>query len=405
MIEPSEPLTLRGKARPVKRFSRKALAVLLGTAGLIVLGSFALAMQSPSHDSGSTGAELYSTSTRATADGLAGLPASYADVTRPALGPALPGDLGAPMLRAHREGRINLDDQLGTVGAPESNPLSELEAALRLQEAELANAARTSQIFFSVERQTVPDTGAPAESFLDRSGLDSTALGDAANLSGLIDSTPSGQSRREAFVSTSQDESIYNPFSLQEPVSPHQIMAGTVIPATLLTGFNSDLPGQTIAQITEPIYDTVTGNTLLIPQGSRIIGRYDSTISFGQSRALIIWTRIIMPDGSSIQIDNLPGTDERGFAGLRDRVDRHTGTVLAGIAMSTILGVGAELASNDEGDIERAVRESIQEGTNQSGQDLVRRSLNIPPTITIRPGWRLRILVNSDIILRPYGDS
>lgn len=280
-----------------------------------------------------------------------------------------------------------------------------MEAALRQREVELANAARTSQIFFSVERQSPPTSLAPAENFLDRTGLDFGAIDHTVGLVGLQSIAAFDQSRRETFDSQPQGDAIYNPFSLQEPVSPHQIMAGTVISATLLTGINSDLPGQTIAQITEPVYDTVTGNTLLIPQGSRIIGRYDSTISFGQSRALIIWTRIIMPDGSSIQIDNLPGTDERGFAGLRDRVDRHTGTVLAGIALSTLLGVGAELASDDEGDIERAVRESIQEGTNQAGQDFVRRSLNIPPTLTIRPGWRLRILVNSDIILRPYGGN
>ena len=115
---------------------------------------------------------------------------------------------------------------------------------------------------------------------------------------------------------------------MQDPVSPYQLMAGTVIPASLITGLNSDLPGQVIAQVTENVYDTATGRFLLVPQGARVIGTYDSQVDFGQERALVVWQRIIVPDGSSIVIDNLPATDTAGYAGLADQVDFHTWRLL-----------------------------------------------------------------------------
>ena len=165
---------------------------------------------------------------------------------------------------------------------------------------------------------------------------------------------------------------------------------------------NSDLPGQVIAQVTSPVYDTVTGETVLVPQGARLIGRYDSVIAFGQSRALLVWSRIVMPDGTSIRIDNLAGVDARGYAGLEDKVDYHSWKLLQGVALSTLLGVGSELASDDEGDIARALRRSAQTGANEAGQEIVRRNLDVQPSITIRPGWRLGVLVNKDIVLKPY---
>jgi len=180
-------------------------------------------------------------------------------------------------------------------------------------------------------------------------------------------------------------------------------MAGSVIAASLITGINSDLPGLVVAQVTENLYDTVTGQTLLIPQGARLIGTYDSVVAFGQSRALLVWQRIILPDGSSIQIDNLPATDAAGYAGLEDDVDYHTWQLLKGIAMATLLGVGTELSfGSNESDLVSAIRESTQQNTAQVGQRLTEKNLNIQPTITIRPGWPLRIVVQRDIVLRPY---
>ncbi len=211
------------------------------------------------------------------------------------------------------------------------------------------------------------------------------------------------QQRKLDFIKERDTGGIYNPHALQTPASPYQVMAGSVIPASLITGINSDLPGLVVSQVTENIYDTVSGSTLLIPQGSRLIGTYDSVVAFGQSRALLIWQRIILPDGSSIEIDNLPATDVAGYAGLEDEVDYHTWRLLKGIALATLLGVGTELSLGpDESDLVRAIRESTQQNVNRAGQRITERNLNIQPTITVRPGWSLRVIVHRDLVLRPY---
>ena len=175
-----------------------------------------------------------------------------------------------------------------------------------------------------------------------------------------------------------------------------------LISASLITGLDSDLPGLVVAQVTQNIYDTVTGQTLLIPQGSRLIGTYDSVVAFGQSRALVVWQRIIMPDGSSIQIDNLPATDAQGYSGLSDDVDYHTWALIKGVAISTLLGVGTELSLSGQSDLLMSIRESTQDSVNQAGQQITQKNLNIQPTIKVRPGWPLRVIVHKDLVLRPY---
>ena len=155
--------------------------------------------------------------------------------------------------------------------------------------------------------------------------------------------------------------------------------------------------------MTENVHDSVTGQILLIPQGSRLIGTYDSVVAFGQSRALLVWQRIILPDGSSIEIDNLPATDAAGYAGLADDVDYHTWALLKGVALSTLLGVGTQVTfGSQQSNLVQAIRESTQQNVNQTGQRVVEKNLNIQPTITIRPGWPLRIVVHKDLVLRPY---
>jgi len=179
-------------------------------------------------------------------------------------------------------------------------------------------------------------------------------------------------------------------------------MAGSIISASLITGLNSDLPGLVTAQVTENAYDSVTGRTLLIPQGSRLIGNYDSVVAFGQKRALVVWQRIILPDGSSVRIDNVPATDTAGYAGLADKVDVHTWQLLKGVALSTLLGVGTGISLGDESDLVRAICESTQQSAGRAGDQIVMKNLNIQPTIAVRPGWSLRVVVNKDIVVRPW---
>ncbi|WP_439620631.1 TrbI/VirB10 family protein [Hyphomonas sp.] len=268
--------------------------------------------------------------------------------------------------------------------------------------------ARESGLFFTVsERRAAEGLAARSPNYQNPVSSDPYALLASLGTSASgFEQHPdqNGQSQKAEFVETGSDRSIYNPHQLETPASPWQVMAGTVIPATLLTGVNSDLPGQVIAQVTEPIYDTVTGNTVLIPQGSRVMGRYDSVIAYGQSRALIVWSRIILPDGSSIRIENLPAVDGRGMAGLSDRVDHHGLRLFSAAALSSLISVAAELSEDDDEAVARALRDATQEGASRAGDQIIRRQLSVQPTLTIRPGWRLRILVHQDIILKPYGD-
>ena len=404
-----QPLEIRGKPRPVKRFSKRALMVLIGSGSAIVLGSLAFALQGPKDDAGGPARELYNTGHNPEADGLSTLPKSYGELPPEGdvLGPPLPGDLGTPILKAQREGRMGLPDQ----DAPESDPkqaqMAVREAELKAREAALTDAARGSGVFFQVgasagSKRVVGSVASAASGSVSFPDLSDFAPSREGAFGSSLSEDPNRQVRKLDFLGEEPDPSIYNPHRLETPVSPYQLMAGTIIPATLLTGVNSDLPGQVIAQVTSPVYDTVTGETVLVPQGARLIGRYDSVIAFGQSRALLVWSRIVMPDGSSIRIDNLTGVDARGYAGLEDKVDYHSWKLLQGVALSTLLGVGSELASDDEGDIARALRRSAQTGANEAGQEIVRRNLGVQPSITIRPGWRLGVLVNKDIVLKPY---
>jgi type IV secretion system protein VirB10 len=176
-----------------------------------------------------------------------------------------------------------------------------------------------------------------------------------------------------------------------------------MIPASLITGLNSDLPGMVIAQVTENVSDTATGRTVLIPQGARLIGSYDSGVAYGQRRALLVWQRIVFPDGSSIALDKMPATDLAGYAGLEDKVDFHSWQLLKGIALSTLLGLGTQLSlGSSESDLVRAVRESAQQNAAHAGDQITSRNLDVQPTLTVRPGWPVRAIVQKDLVLKPW---
>ncbi len=397
--EASDPLELRAQPRPVRRFNRKALIVAAAGVAVLLAASMTVALSPPRVRGGEAGRELYNVRHVARADGLAALPASYADLP-PALGPPLPGDLGSAILAA----------ELETAPPPALEPApfrpsAELDAEreARLRAAQIAEAARESGVFFQLANA---GAGARTEPSADR-GFDALASpfaypigADALAEPGAAD--PLAPTRGEAFLDRDIDDSVINGHALEEPVSPYVVMAGAVIPASLVTGVNSDLPGTVIAQVTENVYDTPTGRHLLIPQGARLIGAYDSVVAFGQERALLAWWRIVFPDGASMVLDNLPATDASGYAGLEDEVDHHTWRLLQGVALSTLLGVGTELTFDDESDLVRAMREAAQSSGDQAGQRIVNRALSIQPTITIRPGWPLRVIVHRDLVLRPY---
>lgn len=391
-----EALVLKAAPRRVVRFKRNLLIGIAAIGCIAIFGITWMALRTPHLQIAVNNGETPGTEHKPEPDALAKLPGNYGDMQKPKLGPPLPGDLGLGIVQREKQ-----------LGVQPSGPATEDQAARaeRLRLAQQARQAREAGVFFRLTQHRAAASSpkaaiTPASATTQPRSAEGTS-GSKLNLDLVRDQ--SDQQRKIDFLHQASARSIYNDHALQTPASPYEVLAGTVIAASLLTGLNSDLPGLVTAQVTENVYDSVTGRVLLIPQGSRLIGSYDSVVAFGQSRALVVWQRIVMPDGSSIQIDNLPATDPAGYAGLKDEVDYHTWTLLKGIAMSTLLGVGTQVTfGSDQSNLVEAIRESTQEGTNQAGQRIVEKDLNIQPTITVRPGWPLRVIVHKDLILRPY---
>ncbi|WOC16168.1 TrbI/VirB10 family protein [Pseudochrobactrum sp. MP213Fo] len=367
------PMRLRAEPPSVTRLSRKMLACVAAVALLGVGGALIYALQT--RNPGDGGAELYSTENRATADGLSDLPRDY---TGPILGLALPGDLGGPILDAQNRGQPVASPVIVT--STTADPAEER----RLAEEE---AARVSRVFFRTSPGTAPGTASPS-------------------LAGrVLSGQPGGvasQDRHTTFLNGPVDRQTVAADRIIAPASPYILQAGAVIPAAMITGIRSDLPGQITAQVTEPVYDSPTGSLLLIPQGTRIIGQYDAGVTFGQRRVLLVWNRLILPNGRSIVLERQPGADASGYAGLEDGVDYHWWDLMKAAGLSTLLGIGAELATSDEDRLIRAIRDGAQNTINQAGQQIVQRQLQVSPTLTVRPGFPVRVIVTRDLVLEPY---
>jgi type IV secretion system protein VirB10 len=194
--------------------------------------------------------------------------------------------------------------------------------------------------------------------------------------------------------------------SLRRPSSPYMIQAGTIIPAALVTSINSDLPGHIVGQVINHVYDSIAGRHLLVPQGSRLVGRYDNEVLNGQNRILIIWQRLILPNGNSIVIDPMPGTDAAGVSGIADRVDYHAARLAGATLLSTLIALGGNLAANaNQSDEQAAITaQTVAEQASRVGGRFIDRELELKPTITIRAGMPINVLVVKDMKLEPYGD-
>ena len=390
-----ESVALRAQPRPVTRLNRRTLAILVGGLSVAVLGATIWSLQPQRRGTGEQ-TELYNVDRVSKSEGLDGLPADYSKL--PELGPPLPGDLGPAIVNSQQSA-------VAAYAAPGHDP----NDALRKE----AEAAAASSVFFrsggqgqaaATVAQAAP--GAPGASSA-LAAFDPLAAGPASMAAQPADPTAvqNRQDQKEAFLKGGATETR-NSGNLALPASPYQVMAGTVIAGALVTGIKSDLPGDVIATVTEPVFDTSTGKFLLIPQGSRILGKYNSQVSYGQSRVQVVWNRVILPDTSSLTLDNLVGTDPAGYAGLEDDVDWHWKRIFAGAVLTTLLGVGAELAApenrQDGNRIVIAGRDSAQDSINQVGQEITRRNMNIQPTLTARPGLPVRVIVARDLVLRPY---
>ena len=400
-----EGVALRAEPRPVTRLNRRTLAISATLLAVVVAGASMWALQSKGRRGSGDQTELYNVDRIAKSDDLDQLPADYSKLPAkpaptasvPQLGPPLPGDWGAA--------------SVAPLPAGNANPGPSAENIDRQRQAE--EVARSS-VFFRTSNATgkadAAATTAPLPTMPNTSAGPFNPMGAGPASTAAQPNDPTAlqnrQDQKEAFLTKGGDVATSNTGTLQAPTSPYTAMAGTIIPAALVTGINSDLPGQIIAEVTQPVYDTASGHYLLIPQGSRLIGRYDSQVAFGQRRVLLVWLRLVLPDTSSIALDKLPGIDPAGYAGLEDGVDWHWGRILSGAALSTLLGVSSELAVSNEGNVNGntvvALRNSAQDTANQVGQEITRRNLSIQPTLTVQPGFQVNVMVNKDLLLRPY---
>jgi len=381
-------LDIRAAPRGVVRLSRPFIAGLAGIGALALAGALYWGMQRRETREASQN-ELLVGEQKTRAEGFEHLPKDYASLPHeiPKLGPALPGDLGRPMLNAGVLPRA-------TIGTP-TPPDPETQR----QNQEI-DAARVSRLFASTN---VRQTSAAQTVTLQPAGETRTAVTQAVPVANDETFAQSGQDRKLAFANAQGDRRTISADRLKTPPSPFILQAGAIIPGALLTGIRSDLPGEITAQVTEHVYDSPTGKALLIPQGSRLIGAYDSQIAFGQSRVLLVWTRLILPNGHSILLDRQKGADVAGYSGLEDDVDNHWGALSKAAAVSTLLSVGSQIAvGNSDNQLQQAIAQGAALGFNQIGRQIIGRNLNIQPTLTIRPGFPVRVVVNRDLILEPY---
>jgi type IV secretion system protein TrbI len=368
-------LRLRADRPRVVRLSRRVVWSLGGVGAIAVAFALGYALQA-SHHAPSASANQDNAS-RPAAAGLDALPKDYTGV--PKLGPALPGDLGKPILNAQQQDKSIPVNAIGN------------DDARRAQQE--INAAIGSKLFVQVRQG---DRGIP------------TPMGGAetgpGNVARSNDTDP--QTGNRAFLAQAADHQTVSPERISSPASPYIVQAGTVIAGALNTAVNSGLPGQLTGHVTQNVYDSPTGRYLLIPQGSTLVGQYSSAIAFGQDRTLVIWTRLILPDGESVVLENLPGADAIGQAGLSDQVDRHWGELFKAALVTTMLSVGSEAGTSfGENNLMQAIRSGASNGFSMVGNRLIDRSLNVQPTLTDRPGLPFVVLINHDLILKSYGSG
>ncbi|HWZ59047.1 MAG TPA: TrbI/VirB10 family protein, partial [Gemmatimonadaceae bacterium] len=193
--------------------------------------------------------------------------------------------------------------------------------------------------------------------------------------------------------------------AVEQPMTAYELKAGTVIPAGLVTTVNSDLPGTIVAQVSRDVYDSRTESIVLVPKGTRLIGAYDDRIVSGQSRVLVAWTRMVFPDGRSVRLPGVEGVDAAGSAGVEGSVNDHLGHVFATAALMSALSAGAQLSQPETTGGTYAAPSAGQVAAGALGQEMstvglemVRQGLSVKPTITVRGGAAVQVMLTQDVV-------
>lgn len=218
---------------------------------------------------------------------------------------------------------------------------------------------------------------------------------------------PNHQGEKNAFLKKTDDYSPYLKHTRMPALSEYEVKAGAIIPGVMITGVHSSLPGQIIGQVSQNVYDSATGHHVLIPAGAKVVGVYDSDVSTGQERVLVAWNRVIFPDGSSVNLGTMPGADRSGYAGMNDKVDNHYFRIFGQAAILSIISAGFQLAQPTNGNVGSVNSQQILasavglQAAAVAGQ-LVRKNMNLAPTLEIRPGFQFTVMITKDIILPPW---
>jgi len=233
-------------------------------------------------------------------------------------------------------------------------------------------------------------------------------------LPSLVGSSGAGinnQDEKQAFLKKVDSDDDYLKNFKKAPRSPYEVKAGSYIPAALITGINSDLPGNVNAQVTESVYDTLTGNYLLIPQGAKLVGEYNSNLTFGQMRVQVVWNRIIFPDGKSIDLEKMQGVDIAGYTGFQDKVDNHYLRIYGNAVLLSLMGAGYDILNQNaeqqqgyENPRDIVAANVGQKLSDVSGQTL-EKNMDVQPTVIIDPGYKFKIIVMKDMVLENIEDA
>lgn len=407
----AEPLLGGGKAPSVKRFNRKMLAIIAAVAGVVVILAFAVGLQQPK----AKAPEPVATTSKPPVpnETVNSLPGGYDSVV-PQLGDPRPGDLGvADTGGAGTDGVSNPN-----APAHQLTPIEQYAQQAELDRLRNEDRARIATVSFAnAGGNDAAVASEPAAGALDGSQLQQRLLdlaqrgGGPAPGSGSASAPTSArddanrQDDKTAFADKVRDTDFQLHATLEHPRSPYTLFAGTLLPCVMTQGINSDLPGQISCMISQNVYDTVTGRYLLLPQGTKAFGTYDSRIAYGQERVLVVWTRLLRPDGSTLSLEGMPGIDLSGYSGLTGHVNNHYVRLLAGVVLGSVLGASAQIAvgaNSQNPSFSQLAIQGAGQNINEAGQQITRKNLNIQPTIEVPPGGRLNIFATKDLILPPW---
>ena len=389
-VERAAPIATRAPAPRPRRLSRRIITLFAGGSAISLAAALVFALSSGGHHVAPQ--ETVAVDHRQSSDLLATAPKDYGAVAQQKA-----AALGPPSSPEQPSGPRTDISATPSTAVPADSASSNEHAATLQRQRQQRDSALASKLFASSGETARSTQVAEAQS---TTATSSSSVPDALASSAGGDA----QDRKMAFVTGGARTPTVNAGRLTAPAGRNVLIAGSTIAAALITGLSSDLPGEVVAQVTEDVFDSATGRTTLIPQGTRLIGSYDAHVGYGQSRALVVWTRLILPDGRSLDLDRLIGTDAAGQSGFADRVNHHTGKLIETGLLSTLFGVGSSVAtgSGNNNDIAFAIRDSAGQSVERAGDKLVEHQLDVQPTITIRSGARVRVLVSRDLVLEPW---